>query len=816
MAGVRWRPALLLASTWSASVTGLQCWPTFALFVACCPKPETLDPDLRYCPVRDDDHVDEVRCCAPPVLDMVMKQFGHLSQEDVMRVMPGEDFLAVLSTLGDQLFRFVRDIAVLNVDAWRLASLAFAQHAMAQVDLLKDRALGMHTADSMHEIWRTSLGASRALNRAMFRVENFQQFLLSHLSHHQGEMLNGFDPEAVRELFQPLDEVYVAGMRTLDLVVYNLLPQSEVFFRPPITLTETPVVNLLVVSLGAWAKVGFTTMWTVLKRASCRLRVFVLGDIAGLDGWRSAVAELLEVDQESSDMLGRVVFEYIDYMNHPRFKAFLERYPTGCTWGDAGTAIVARVVCHEVLPRDVDRVISMDLGDIIVLDDVRELWDIGDAFEEQHLLAAAHAVSLHHVNGGLVLYDVRRMRERNFSDTVLRAVEDGLRADSAKPNFDAICLRDQSVINILHSFREAFGYTGASPVMLLPCRWSVFPVAEWQPHWNVPHAWLPEIKERRRYPGIISWDRVELYCPDDVDMLSSWAFVPMSEFSDEGTRQSRLRLWAFHEGRKTTRYCSEGRTVGGRCCKCGEAAALVHIAGDIKSWPAMQNFLRAHSPPWKQGPPDDAYATASSQKWWGGDTRVRRMLDHTEREAFLVARTLGLNARFKSCVTLRTQPYTAAAVTYHQLELTGSLPLELHVDTTAPRDIYMLIGIGGHSGLEIIFGSNHGTMTEVRMIRSSSGWAKKGELMQLPFRPAGWTESLDIPGEEPADVWTSFSLIIKKDTTLTIEFKQNEGVSFQAYLPEQVFWMLREPPLSISVASHSTEGKWGVCLGPPT
>merc|ERR1719203_2638823 len=85
-----------------------------------------------------------------------------------------------------------------------------------------------------------------------------------------------------------------------------------------------------------------------------------------------------------------------------------------------------------------------------------------------------------------------------------------------------MCPRDQSIINVLHSFREKYGYEGPSPVMLLPCRWSLFPAAEWQPHWNTPEEWLPELRARRRFPGIVSLNRVEIYCPDVADMLSAW------------------------------------------------------------------------------------------------------------------------------------------------------------------------------------------------------------------------------------------------------------------------------------------------------
>ncbi|CAE8606502.1 unnamed protein product, partial [Polarella glacialis] len=123
-------------------------------------------------------------------------------------------------------------------------------------------------------------------------------------------------------------------------------------------------------------------------------------DPSGLEHWRLAAQELLD-HREGKDLLQGVSFEYLDFEAHPAFRSFLRRYPKGCTWGAAGKAIVARVVCHLVLPPSVDRVISIDLGDILVLDDIKKLWDLGHRMEDHHLLAASHAVSLHHINGQL-------------------------------------------------------------------------------------------------------------------------------------------------------------------------------------------------------------------------------------------------------------------------------------------------------------------------------------------------------------------------------------------------------------------------------
>eukprot|EP00435_Cladocopium_sp_Y103_P068449 s210_g31.t1 len=230
------------------------------------------------------------------------------------------------------------------------------------------------------------------------------------------------------------------------------------------------------------------------------------------------------------------------------------------------------------------------------------------------LLAASHAVALSHINAGVVLYHVERMRLRRFEQLTLRAVEDMQRW---KP--DTTCLRDQSIINILHSFRSEFGYDGPSPVMILPCRWSVFPTTEWLSYWNSPEMWMPELRRKRRYPGIVSVTRVELFCPDEMDMFSAWAFLPMT---DDLNRHERLRAYSLYEGHKKERYCSADRTHS-RCCACGEPVSLLHIAGDMKNWPAMQALLRAYLPSFKDPPQFGGFDDALSRAWTGGAQRLQ-------------------------------------------------------------------------------------------------------------------------------------------------------------------------------------------------
>ena len=136
-----------------------------------------------------------------------------------------------------------------------------------------------------------------------------------------------------------------------------------------------------------------------------------------------------------------------------------------------------------------------------------------------------------------------------------------------------VCV-NQGILNILNdeAFLAKIGFQ--QPVLgFLPCRWSLFPSLDWHPAWEKLELWPPAMIARHRYPGIVSRDQVEHYCPDVADLLSSFAFVPLT-----GSRQARVREYAALGAEPRARYCSSQR-LGEPCCACGEPAALVHVAG---------------------------------------------------------------------------------------------------------------------------------------------------------------------------------------------------------------------------------------------
>ena len=61
-----------------------------------------------------------------------------------------------------------------------------------------------------------------------------------------------------------------------------------------------------------------------------------------------------------------------------------------------------------------------------MLDDIKHLWTEFDSFAPHHVFAAAHITALSHVNGGLALYDLKKMRAANWTAVALSAAQEGL------------------------------------------------------------------------------------------------------------------------------------------------------------------------------------------------------------------------------------------------------------------------------------------------------------------------------------------------------------------------------------------------------
>ena len=148
--------------------------------------------------------------------------------------------------------------------------------------------------------------------------------------------------------------------------------------------------------------------------------------------------------------------------------------------------------------------ISMDLGDLLVLDDISELWQFRPLVEN-HFLAISYAPSLgQHLNAGLVLYNLQQMRQKNFTELTLQA---------AWEITDETCPRDQQILNRLNDedflLPSSLKLEKAKLLRVLPCRWSFFPAVDWHPAWSRAALWHPQVAQRLRYPGLVSSTKVE-------------------------------------------------------------------------------------------------------------------------------------------------------------------------------------------------------------------------------------------------------------------------------------------------------------------
>ncbi|OLQ00194.1 hypothetical protein AK812_SmicGene17194 [Symbiodinium microadriaticum] len=310
--------------------------------------------------------------------------------------------------------------------------------------------------------------------------------------------------------------------------------------------------------------------------------------------------------------------------------------------------------------------------------------------------------------------------------------------------------------------------------MILPCRWSVFPTTEWLSYWNSPEKWLDELRDKRRYPGIISIHHVEVFCPDDMDLLSAWAFLPLKSTEDE-SKQTRMRLYAHYHGTKQERYCSNERTQ--RCCRCGERASLLHIPGDMKNWQAMRALLQAYMPPWKEAP-DDPLLNPSSKVWSGGETRIQQIISDTGQQALLVAKAMGLEAVFESCATLNTQGSHDGYLEYAAVQLRKlELPVRIDVETTATGDAF----------------------------EDGPAWTQRQDIYCTPYRLLGRNEG--------SESWASFSMALDLDGLINITFAGGD-MEFGMFLPSPFMHILFQHNLTVSIAGYHTPARWLVCTEP--
>eukprot|EP00434_Breviolum_minutum_P018730 symbB.v1.2.016530.t1/scaffold1257.1/size128495/9 len=280
------------------------------------------------------------------------------------------------------------------------------------------------------------------------------------------------------------------------------------------------------------------------------------------------------------------------------------------------------------------------------------------------------------------------MRQGNYTEDTLRAAKIGL-----EKGYEHFCVWDQDIINAMRE--DLWGHRG---VRILPCRWSIFPLMNWQFFWNTPEFWLSELVQMRRYPGLLSADHLEHFCPQPIQMLHT-------VFAFESREQRQLaRNIALAQGIRNTQPGGATRSPDGSSCACGERASLLHVPSTMKLWPWVQKLFRFHRPSFLP-PVDDAalFRSRSEQSrdigggFWGSEDS--KDLESMNHGTLRWAMDRGLSVITGNCCTMATSlgNYARGEFPKQKMEDTAatsaaSRTLRVKVETNAAMDAYIFIG----------------------------------------------------------------------------------------------------------------------------
>ncbi|CAE7503756.1 TPS1 [Symbiodinium natans] len=614
-------------------------------------------------------------CCG-----LAFQEFMLVFLGKAIRDLEDVEELREIQTVMKTYLLFVNSLDTL---AWELAAQAEGKMAIAHYNTLTEPAA--NEGLSLEGFMKKRLAVMKDLNHAAHFCENYFQVLWYHRAQAIGRSAVETDINSVRPQFENVMQLYKVIQDASQRLLYDKVADSSVLPEVWPAIDISPEIVLVVNVVGKWASVGVVTFWSILKHRTTPLRVFVLGDQEGIRDWRQVVKDMrLAVPQ----FMHRVRFHYIDIFLHPRMINYFSRLPPECASTNMSKALFARLICHELLPDDVARAIAIDLGDILVFEDILGLWREGDLLKFDELLAASSHRSaeetLRHtkpttLNGGLVLYEIARMRRSGYTEDTLSAARGGL-----ERGYGHFCMWDQDIINAMHQ-----DLWNGRRVRVLPCRWSLFPVAGWQFFWNTPSFWLRELVQFRRYPGFLGVDHFEHFCPGPVLMLHT-----MFAFGSKRDRKL-ARDVALVQGARNEQPGSALRGADGSMCACGEKAALLHVPSTMKLWPWVQRLFSFHSPPFLPKAEEEALFTSRAEQgeeigggFWGaeGEEEMATMRQGTLRWAMSVGATLVS----QNCATMPTNNGNYADVQFEQWKRGDSLTLV--VQTNAHKDAHLFIG----------------------------------------------------------------------------------------------------------------------------
>lgn len=416
-------------------------------------------------------------------------------------------------------------------------------------------------------IWRKELGGDAALMNVALLLQHSMQLLESTMKLHMPELhdLHFQVYGSVMEGLHGAAASLAAGLASATRGGPAGLAPAPAGLRPP---PPRPLdVMLLVVGDYGWN--AMSTVNSLVHHASSpgSVRLHAVGDQRGLESLRAALALGLRGNAGGEAVLASAsfynMFENVDFVHR------LNALPFGCIWRhNFGQVAWARVLFPDLLPAEVQRVVVMDIGDIIVLGDMpAEMPKIFDAFTGDELLALwrplGDPTSLH---AGVALVDVAKLRNSTFAEDFVDLALVGLRR---APGW--FC--SQAEFDVLNLYSKAF--PGRVHVVEDAPEWHYIPARGWS--LTITQAYLPV-----GALGPTTWVH---YCPTYLER-AAWYLLRPAAIGGPVTLEEAQKLAKLAMIEHTT----AARTKESAAL-CGRPVKLVHMPGRMKREPYVQWLL---------------------------------------------------------------------------------------------------------------------------------------------------------------------------------------------------------------------------------
>eukprot|EP00435_Cladocopium_sp_Y103_P024932 s2726_g6.t1 len=138
----------------------------------------------------------------------------------------------------------------------------------------------------------------------------FASFLRGQLAVNSGRSFPEVEDE---EIYNSLFDDILMQYYKLVVTEHDELAYNDSIVQSFTPFNQTAEVNLLFLNVGESAKLGFTTLWSILRFRTQALRIFVLGDAVGIEDWKANLG-LLEKSGKM-DYIKALRFEYLDYVD---------------------------------------------------------------------------------------------------------------------------------------------------------------------------------------------------------------------------------------------------------------------------------------------------------------------------------------------------------------------------------------------------------------------------------------------------------------------------------------------------------------------